>query len=375
MSWQRKNLGAPEYERPTEPPQTCGILYGHGKRHAFSGPPEAAKTMVALICGLEHYRAGFGPWALVDFESGPHATRLMLEELGANSEEIYNCAYFAPEGPPSDADLSAIAEAGVTLVIIDAAAGAYDVSALDDMKRKDVEAWARAWVKPLWSRGISTLILDHVVKNQDSRGGFMIGSERKLGGVDVHIGFETVKAMSRGTDGIFKMTTKKDRPAHLRRPHPFELHLSSDPDTHHITWEFAEPSARKADGASGFQPTKLMEKVSRYLEGQTAPVTRSSIAKPTAVSGKREWVLVAVDALVDEGYAEATDTPSGKLISHIRLYSDVPDVPEAFPGVPGNVDAADVPDVPPPTGGNVNGNAHQDPEVVRLLNLYGEKPS
>lgn len=375
MTWLRKNLSAPEFDRPTEPPQTCGILYGQGKRHAFSGPPEAAKTLVALICGLEHYRAGHGTWALVDFESGEHATRLMLEELGANSEEIYECAYYAPEGPPTEADISAIADAGITLVIIDAAAGAYDASGLDDNKRKDVEEWARAWVKPLWKRGISTLLLDHVVKNADSRGRFAIGSERKLGGVDIHIGFEAVKAMSRGTDGIVKLTTLKDRPAHLRRPHPYELHLSSDPDTHHITWEFTEPSARRTEGAAGFQPTVLMEKVSRYLEGQTAPVTRSNIAKPTAVSGKREWVLVAVDALVEEGYANATETPGGTQITHIRLYQDVPDVPDAFPDVPENAGAVDVPGVPPPTGGNANGNAHQDPEVARLWNLYVDKKS
>jgi hypothetical protein len=43
-------------------------------RHAISGPPEAAKTLAALIFGLEWMRAGRGLFALIDFE-GANARR------------------------------------------------------------------------------------------------------------------------------------------------------------------------------------------------------------------------------------------------------------------------------------------------------------
>lgn len=374
MNWLRVDLSAEEFNRRTEPPITCGLIY-RGKRHAMSGPPEAAKTLAALIFGLEWYRAGHGPFALIDFEMGEHATRLLLHELGATLAELAAVYYVPAEGPPDAADLDAIETAGVTLVIIDAAAGAYDVSGLDDMKRADAEKFARAWVTPLWKRGIATILIDHVVKKTNARGKFAIGTERKLGAIDVHLGLEAIKQLHRGADGLITFTTHKDRPAHLSRPRATELELRSDPDTHAITWTFREAGTASTN-EGGFRPTTLMEKVSRYLERQTEPIFRSKIAKPDAVSGKREWVLVAVDCLVTEEYANAKTDLSGTLISHIRPFrvpdafpsenlSDVPDVPRvptAFPRVPDDADATDVPAFPLPTGRDANGNVNEEPQ-------------
>jgi hypothetical protein len=73
MTWERVDLSSPEFERPSEPPVVCGLLYA-GMRHAISGPPEAAKTLAALIFGLEWMRAGRGLFALIDFE-GANARR------------------------------------------------------------------------------------------------------------------------------------------------------------------------------------------------------------------------------------------------------------------------------------------------------------
>jgi hypothetical protein len=57
VSWQRIDLSDPQYDRPTEPPAICGLIYRR-KRHTISGPPESLKTLLALIFGLEHMRAG-----------------------------------------------------------------------------------------------------------------------------------------------------------------------------------------------------------------------------------------------------------------------------------------------------------------------------
>lgn len=369
MSWQRLDLSAPEYERPTEPPITCGLLY-RGKRHAISGPPEATKTLVACIFGLEHMRAGHGPFALIDFEMGEHATRLLLHELGATIEEIAAVYYVTPEGPPVEADIEAIVAAGVTLVAIDAAAGAYDVSGLDDNKRADAEMFARAWVRPLWQRNITTVLLDHVVKNSDNRGRYAIGSERKLGAVDVHLGLEAVKSLHRGADGIVKITTHKDRPGHLQRPHPAELHLSSDPETHEITWEFKAPSD-VTPGGGGFRPTTLMAKVSRFLEEQTEPLARGEIVR--GVKGQRVYVLQAIDELIAGGYATETIGPRrAKLTSHHHPFS------ESFSPVGRENDRTGQEDAF--SGTTQNGSRTQndsgeegDAEVARLLAKYGEQ--
>jgi hypothetical protein len=211
VTWLAVNLAAPEFDVPTEPPALCGLVYT-GKRHALSGPPEAAKTLAAAIFGLEHDRATGQRFALIDFEMGEHATRLLLHDLGAALEEIRQVYYVPAEGPPQADDLFALHDAGVTLAVIDSAAGAYAVSGLDDNKRQDAETFSRAWIAPLWQLGVTTIVLDHVTKNSEARGRYAIGSERKLGTVDVHLGFEPVKALTRGGHGLVRVVTHKDRP-------------------------------------------------------------------------------------------------------------------------------------------------------------------
>src|SRR5262249_11905027 len=156
------------------------------------GPPEAAKTLAELILGLEWRRAGLGDFALIDFEMGEHATRGLLDDLGASLEEVASVYYVPATSLPEADDIAAVEAAGVTFAVIDSAAGAYGVSGLDDNKRADTEQFSRSWIAPLWTRGITTLIIDHVVKNSDNRGRYAIGSERKLGTVDVALGFEPV---------------------------------------------------------------------------------------------------------------------------------------------------------------------------------------
>jgi hypothetical protein len=301
-NWTPLDLAAPEYDRPTEPPDLCGLIYS-GKRHALSGPPEATKTLTALIFGLEHLRAAEDRrFALIDFEMGERATRLLLNDLCATLEEIARVYYVAPDGPPTSADLVVLSEAGVTLAVIDSAAGAYAVSGLDDNKRGDAETFSRGWITPMWQFGITTIVLDHVVKNAEARGRYAIGSERKLGTVDVQFGFEAVRALSRGGHGLVKIAVHKDRPGHLTRPHAAELELRSDPDTHKITWTF-KPAGGDSQAGNGdstaWRPTVLMDRVLEYISQHPEPIARTTLAK--SVTGNYQYLLVAIDELVQDG--------------------------------------------------------------------------
>ena len=125
MNWQPLNLAADEYARPTEAPVIAGLIY-RGSRTGISAASESAKTLLSLAIGLEWDRAGFGRFAVIDFEQGAAATRLLLEDLGATDEELAAVYYVEADSPPSADDVRAVLAAGVTLVIIDAAAGAYD---------------------------------------------------------------------------------------------------------------------------------------------------------------------------------------------------------------------------------------------------------
>jgi hypothetical protein len=96
---------------------------------------EAAKTLLAWIIGLNAIRSGTTVAAL-DFEMGPETTRLLLQDLGATLDEIRSIYYVEPDEPPLPSDYDALIDSGAKLAIIDAGAGAYGVSDLDDGKRK-----------------------------------------------------------------------------------------------------------------------------------------------------------------------------------------------------------------------------------------------
>jgi hypothetical protein len=297
------NLGKLE-ERPKVQPTIgdVGLVYP-GKRHLFSGPPEAVKTMAAYIVALQEVRAG-GRVILIDLEMGPWDARDRLRELGATETDFERIYYVEPETEATTETMLGLLQWKPTLVVIDAAAGAYTLQELDDYKRRDAEQWANLWVRPFWQNDVATITLDHVVKRAESRGSYAIGSERKAGGVDVHLGFETVIALRRGGRGLYKIHTHKDRLGYLSRPRAAELEIVSEAETHALTWTF-RPAI--ADSGNGWRPTVLMEKVSRYLEGLSEPVSRNQVE--ANVTGAVEYVRQAIDELVAGEYARELKGP------------------------------------------------------------------
>lgn len=359
MNWQALNLTAPEFAQPSEPPWLCGLIYRR-KRHSISGPPEAAKTLTALVLALEACRRDNVRVGFVDFESGPAETRRLLEDLGATPDEISAFRYIEAEGPPDENDLQRcfIAE-GVELVIIDAAAGAYAVSGLDEMKRADIEAFANLWIDPLWRQGIANVLVDHVVKKADERGKFAIGGERKLGGVDVHLGLSAVKQLHRGGDGLIRIATLKDRPGWLARPTAAELHLTSDPATHRIAWNLRQP-AQPASSDDGFRPTVLMERLSRQLEQHPEGISRTKLYNAT--SGRREWLVIGLERLIAEGFVADDGSHLGSR-TPFRDDDDGSSVPKPFPTVPETARSVGSL-VPSPQGGNGNRNGNGNVQLA-----------
>jgi len=287
--WEWLNLSADRYREPVQPPSICGLIYA-GQRHMLSGPPESTKTLVAAIISLTAQRQG-ELVAHIDLEMGAHRTRALLEDLGATHDELRELQYTEPAGPPSPRDIEYVIGNGLSLAVIDAAAGAYGVSGLDDHARKDVEQFAQKWIEPLYRGEVATLLIDHVTKSTDTRGKWAIGSERKAGQVDVHLGLEVVgKQLTRGGSTLVKVRVHKDRSGWLPRPYAAQLELRSDPDTHRITWEWRTPD--QDETGDTWRPTGLMQKVSQFLARQTEPVSRNTVERSiggTAQYVRRRW--------------------------------------------------------------------------------------
>jgi hypothetical protein len=95
--------------------------------------------------------------------------------------------------------------------------------------------------------------------------------------------------------------------------------VRSDPLTHAITWEFREPLSD--DEASEWKPTRLMEKVSRWLENQADGVSRTTVEKN--VSGTATYVRMALDALIVEGcVAETAGIRGSRPVRSVRPYRE-----------------------------------------------------
>jgi hypothetical protein len=295
MTWTPINLGKLE-ERPKTQPTIGGVgLVYPGKRHLYSGPQESGKTMAAYAIALEEARAE-GNVILIDLEMGPHDARDRFREMGATTADFDRIYYIEPETEATDATMLGLLEWKPTLAIIDAAAGAYALQELDDNKRRDAEQWANLWVRPFWQNDVATITIDHVTKSAETRGKYAIGSERKAGGVDVHLGFETITEFRRGSTGLYKIITHKDRPGYLPRPRAGELALTSDPDTNAIGWVFNPPES--AATGDDWRPTVLMDRVVEYLRQQREPVNRETIKKN--VLGKNEYIVQAIGFLLQD---------------------------------------------------------------------------
>lgn len=325
-SWQPINLLALA-DTPPERPSIGGLLY-RGTRHVFSGEPESGKTFAAFALGLEAIRAG-GRILHLDFEMYAVRTRERLREMGATDAELAHWVHVEPDAPPGPGQLDALLALDPTFAIIDAAAGAYDMAGLDDNARKDVERFARMIVSPLSRAGVGTVVIDHVTKNKETRGRFTIGSERKIGGADVHLGFEAVKPIYRGATGLVKITTAKDRFGYLPRPHAADLELVSDPETHAITWTLRPAAQRAEQGeATTFRPTGQMERISRYLESRAEPASRADVE--ASIPGKRDYKRIALDALAQGGYvSEAAGARSARLYESLKPYRETDDLAAA----------------------------------------------
>jgi hypothetical protein len=345
--WPTLNLADPQYAIPPDPPAIAGLLY-QGKRHVASGPQESAKTLICYSLLLVALRAD-QPVAIVDFEMGPVATRRMLTDLGATTDELEQVAYTEPEGPPSQTDINYHLARDTRYVLIDASAGAFDSSGLDDNSRKDAEKFARQWIQPLFSRGIATIVLDHVTKNSETRGKYAIGSERKTGGADVHLGFDALKTLTRGGNGLVKVTAHKDRGAYMARPTVAMIELASDEETHAVTVTIRPPDPTE-NTQGEFRHTIYMEKVSKALEANDGqPMSKNALEEVPKI-GKRDYVRAAIEELAADDYITIeTGARGAKLITLVRPFrkDEYDFAPTSPPPRPGEVPTTS-PDLAPP---------------------------
>lgn len=309
-SWEPVDLGPIldgtfEQERPAFLPRTDGVcLFYSGRLHLVSAEPESCKGWMALHAAVERVHAG-DRVLYIDYEDSVRAIVSRLRDLGATDDEIQNrFTYVHPEDPSEDIDLRLLLCTEPELVIIDAFTGSASREGLSILDNEDVETYYQRIARPFVRAGAATVILDHLTKDRESRGGFGIGAQHKKAGADVSYELSVVKPFGRGREALVKVKVTKDKPGGVREHEDQHkliamMRLTSSVVDGAVTVALEPPPLTAS--ADGWRPTVLMERVSRAVEQNPGAYgvrdLREVVTGKNAHIDKARKLLIADDCL------------------------------------------------------------------------------
>lgn len=196
------------------------LLYA-GKVHSFYGESESGKSWLAQWASVECLRAGQHV-LYVDFEADAADVVERLKLLGASNAEINTYfTYIRPEQAPNEADPAwqAVLDTPRSLAIIDGVTEALTIWGGETKDNDLITIWNRRFPRRLAREsGAAVVTIDHVAKNQETRGRFAIGGQAKLAALDgAAFLIEPVEVLAPGVKGKLAVRVTKDRPGQVRK--------------------------------------------------------------------------------------------------------------------------------------------------------------
>jgi len=300
------------------------LLYPE-RSHSVSAEPEALKTWLALGASAEQLAAG-QLVLYVDFESSAAEIVGRLRALGVDPQLIRDrFMYLRPDEPLAEmslADLARALDRKPSLTIIDGVTEAFNVQGLSPLDNADVATWLELLPRRIIRAGSVPLMLDHVVKDKEQRGRYAIGAQHKLAGVDVAYSMHVVEPFGRGRSGVVTIKVQKDRPGGVREFAQDGL-VATLRATSHDDGRVSlalEPPEHSVEHEASFRPTGYMERVSKAVEADPGLSKR---AIRTSVGGGTEYVDLALELLVSEGFVRVAAGPRNSSLHHsVRPYRD-----------------------------------------------------
>lgn len=314
------------------------LLYP-GRLHSFHGESESGKSLLAqaeaarLLCAGERV-------LFLDFESDAAAVVARLGALGASRSDIADrLDYVRPEAslrtPAAREAFSGLLSRRYALAVLDGVTEA--LSLLTDGGGKPEEQIV-AFVRLLPRRiaretGAAVVQVDHVTKSAEGRGRFAIGSQHKMNSIDgAAYVVEVSEPLGLGLRGVVVLRVAKDRPGSVRpvcgsfrkgdRTQEAARVVLDATETGRTVVTVQAPTSKVGEhdeDAGPWRPTGLMERVSKWLELQSEPVSGAVVRRN--VQGKASAVLSALDTLVLEEWATRTDGAHGaQLHASVRPY-------------------------------------------------------
>lgn len=317
--------------RPTLLARTDGVpLLYPGRVHSISGEPESGKTWFALagtaeaLCDDQHA-------LILDFEDSPAGIVGRLRALRVPDRQILAGLHYVRPMDHLDDDgrvaLDRILRHEPVIAIVDGITEALGVFGLDLSSNTDVTTFAASLTRPLARSGAAVLLVDHLAKSRENSNRFAIGAQAKLAGLDGAAYTLDVDApFGHGRTGRSHINVAKDRPGHVREHADHSgrrigtLEMTSNGDGS-VTLSIIAPGTVNP---TEWQPTILMEKLSRYLEASVDGMTKTEAV--AGVVGKRAYKLQALDRLVEGDYVQLTNGPRGaRLCLSMKPFRESPD--------------------------------------------------
>ncbi|MFI0242565.1 DNA primase [Streptomyces sp. NPDC016845] len=161
--------------------------------------------------------------AYLDFEDSEAGVVSRLLLIGAVPHQVSRLFHYVrPGSTPTQVQLNQfidrIGDLGPSLIIVDGVTEAMVMMGLELKENTEIAKFGRMLLCPLADTGAAVVPLDHVVKNNESRGRYALGGVHKLNAVDgVQYMLEAVRPFGINTEGRSPLRIAKDRPAQIRR--------------------------------------------------------------------------------------------------------------------------------------------------------------
>lgn len=287
-----------------------GFCIYAGRQNEIHAEPSVGKTNVELAIVKDVLEKG-DDVLFIDPEDTPRGIVNRLRQFGTSPEDIRRGFHYVQD--PTPEELTACIRwnetHNVKVVILDGLAEALAGFGYNEREEKDVLKFFRLYTRPFADAGAAVLISDHVVKDNDSRGRWSRGSGAKMGRYD-GVSFEArlVQAYAPGVPGKVKLVVAKDRNGGVGQKGHCPAEILFEPFENGTRVRIIEPEQK------GFQPSALMEKVSRAIEADPN-ISARSLRK----LGKAEYVDLAINNLNKTGYLRVHNLGSGKKTEYTLL--------------------------------------------------------
>lgn len=247
-------------------------LFYEGAVNSVIGESESGKTWMTLLAAYQEIRAKRRV-LFIDFEDTAIRVVKRLTELGLGQAEVVEFfAYIQPEGTFGEEQKAEFIEWGIadySLVVMDGVTEAMSLHGKDGRQENDIAWFYELLPKWVASQGPAVVLIDHVPKSKDNRGGYAIGSQHKKAGITGASYTVTNKdPMGRGRHGRSWINLAKDKlggvdysessPSSEKR-FVGTLHVESDATMDFAVKAYIEPEAAKDAPATGV-PTEGLSK-------------------------------------------------------------------------------------------------------------------